>query len=102
MSMPSDTTPDVMDATREMEAADEKGQSHKSQLTREQGGMVIAALVAFLGITYFGPALTRFRRAPTARERVAYRLREARRQARKAGGKVRKQVRQLGSGKVWR
>lgn len=98
MSMPSDTTPDVAEA---MEQAAPETVRRTSQLTPDQTGWAVAALVAFLGITYLGPALTRLARQPTRKARMERRWRDARRQARKTGNKVRGRVRQLGGGTLW-
>lgn len=73
-----------------------------SPLTRDQVGFMAAALIAFLGIVYVGPAWTRFRRQPTLKDRLARRARDMRHQAHKAGGKVRRRVRRLGGGPIFR
>ena len=99
MSLPSDVTPDVSEAMAQDRPAVSTAPRPRGL---EQGGVIVAALVAFFGIAYLGPALTRLTRKPTLQDRMARRVQEARRQAEQAGGKVRKRVRQLGGGTIRR
>lgn len=48
------------------------------QLTREQQGLIFAALTAFLGVSYIGPAIAVLRDRARLRRIVRERLREAR------------------------
>jgi hypothetical protein len=68
----------------------------RNELTPQQVGMVAAALVAFLGVTYTGPALTRLLRKPTLRERAERRWVDARRRAARASAKAKGKIRRLG------
>ena len=103
MSMPSDTNADVTEA---MERVERPEPPRRDQLTSEQVGWAAAALVAFLGIAYGGPALARWQRRPPLKERLSRRARETRDLARKradqARRKLRKQGRRLGGGSIWR
>jgi hypothetical protein len=78
------------------------GARRASQLTSQQVGFAVAALVAFLGITYVGPALTRHARMRAIDKRIARQVRETRRQARKVRGRIGRRLRRLGGGPVWR
>lgn len=100
MSLPSDVNPDIPPtATPPRSHLLPRGRNH---MTAQQQGWIVAALVAFLGVAYIGPAIARYRRKPSLRQRMSRRLDDTKRQVRGAGVKVRRRVRRLGGGPIWR
>ncbi len=93
MSMPSDVTSDISEAVETI--APKTGTS--TRLTREQSGVAAAALVAFVGVAFLGPALSRaLQRQRRLEERIARRARDMHHRARTAGRQAQKRIRRLG------
>jgi hypothetical protein len=99
MSMPSDTTPDVADAIHEEARV---LRPVRESLSSEQRGLIAAALVAFFGIAYIGPAIARLRRGPSRRDRAARALRDAKERAEDAARQGGRRMRRLGGGTIRR
>ena len=101
MSMPSDVTPDVMDA---MEADRPRDATPtRNQLTPEQRGWAVAAFVAFLGVAFIGPAAARaLNPKRSMKDRLTRQAHDARKHAAKAGARAQERVRRLGGGSFWR
>ena len=93
MSMPSDMTSDISEAVDKIASKTGTG----ARLTREQSGVAAAALVAFVGIAFLGPALARaLQRKQRLEERIARRAREMHARTRAAGRQAQKRVSRLG------
>ena len=88
MSLPSDVTPDIPPFTRPP--------AKTNRLNAQQVGLAAAALVAFLGITYIGPAITRLTRKPNLKERMQKRLQQTKRNTDQARQSANKRMREFG------
>lgn len=98
MSMPSDTNSDIAEAVEKItpHKATPKA-SRPGRLTREQSGIAIASLVAFVGVALIGPAMARaLQKQKRLQTRVARRARDARQRAGAAGRHAQKRLRKLG------
>jgi uncharacterized membrane protein YccC len=69
-----------------------------TDLTPEQRGLIVAALVAFFGVAFFGPALARLRRRPNLRDRLRARGRDVQRKASRTAKQARTSARQAMAG----
>lgn len=95
MTRDEDTTPGHPNARA--------GERLVTQFTRQQRGWAAAILVAFLGVTYGGPALTRMgQRRRRAQQRIADRARAVQAGVRHGRTELGRRVRRLGGGAIWR
>lgn len=60
----------------------------RGQLTREQQGLIFAALTAFLGVSYIGPAIAALRERARLRHIYRAHIRETRRMVAEARRKL--------------
>ena len=106
MSMPSDVTPDVTEAMGQRGPIPARRDPPvvTIDLTPQQVGFAVAALVAFLGVAVVGPRIAAIRRPARSRvkDRAQRTVEEARRQAMEMGRQTGKRLRRLGGGPIWR